>query len=213
MCKFHLEDMCDYLSEISVLFKKYGVKSITMDDIARELGVSKKTLYQHFENKNDVVFKIVQFEIQNECEELSRLCTRLDGAIDQLLLISKYIVKKNFSIASYVLFGMNKYYPQIMAEMMDKRRDSYLSIIQNNIRLGIEEGCYREDINTGIFLIYYLFLLDIRNVEKYSGWLTEDPETMFNTIFQYHIRVIANSAGIEYLEKNIGVLGSAGWLT
>ena len=53
--------MNNLLNNISTLFKKYGVKSVTMDDIASEFGISKKTLYQHFENKTDVVYNVAQF--------------------------------------------------------------------------------------------------------------------------------------------------------
>ncbi len=106
------EVMDEYLPFISYLFKKYGVKSIVMDDIARELKISKKTLYKYFENKEDVIYKVAQFELKNEFSELKKLCIRHKHAINELLMISKYIIQRNFSINSSIEFSMTKCSPK-----------------------------------------------------------------------------------------------------
>ena len=59
------------------------------------LAYQKKTVYQHFKDKNDLIFKVSQYEFRNECDELDKLCSLYPNAIDQLLIISKYIVNKN----------------------------------------------------------------------------------------------------------------------
>lgn len=82
--------MDELLVKISILFKKYGTRSITMEDIAKELCISKKTLYQHFENKYDIVLKIGNFELENERIELEKQIENQKNEIDQLLIISKF---------------------------------------------------------------------------------------------------------------------------
>jgi AcrR family transcriptional regulator len=93
-----------------------------MDDIARELKKSKKTLYKHFENKEDVVYQVAQFEIKNEFSELKKLSIRHEHAINELLMISKYIIQRNFSINSSLIFSMTKYYPHMGKDYARKKR-------------------------------------------------------------------------------------------
>ncbi|MBK7479820.1 MAG: TetR/AcrR family transcriptional regulator [Bacteroidales bacterium] len=193
--------MDEYLPFISNLFKKYGVKSISMDDIARELKKSKKTLYKHFENKEDVVYQVAQFEIKNEFSELTKLCIRHEHAINELLMISKYIIQRNFSINSSLIFSMTKYYPHIWEGIMRERKESILNFIKQNIQKGIEQNIYRIDINFNVISIFYSFLLDIKSIEMYNDEFKDGFEKVFNLIFMYHIRGIATQNGIEYFEK------------
>jgi TetR/AcrR family transcriptional regulator, cholesterol catabolism regulator len=197
--------MNQYLPVISNLFKTYGIKSITMDDIARKLGISKKTLYHHFENKNDVVFQISQFEIESEFAELDKLSILYEHPIDQLMMISKFIVEKNCTFNSSLIHSMNKYYPQILEVIMSKRKEYILNLITNNLQAGINKGIYRKNVEVDIIHFVYSFLLDIKSVELYSNWINKDLEKMLNKIFQYHIRGFASQAGIEYLEKKFPV--------
>ncbi|HAN18026.1 MAG: hypothetical protein A2X13_10050 [Bacteroidetes bacterium GWC2_33_15] len=193
--------MNELLTCISNLFKKYGIKSVTMDDIARELGISKKTLYLHFENKNDIVDKVAQFEIKNEFDELNKLYTEKEHIIDQLLAISKYLVEKICKTNSSILYSMSKYYPQILEETMGKRKKHIIDLITNNFNIGAKQGFYRKEPDFEIILFFYSFLLDIKSIDWYSDWFKIDLEKKFNTIFLYHMRAIASNEGIAYLEK------------
>jgi len=193
--------MNDLLKNISILFKKYGVKSVTMDDIARELGMSKKTLYQHFENKTDVVYKVAHFEFEKEGEELEKLYRKHKHVIDQLYAVSKYIIEINFKLTPSLTYSMNKYYPEIWKELLNKRETHILNIIKNNFNTGIKQGIYRKDVDMNIIQHFYAFLLNLKSNEMYNDWIVEKFEATFKTIFIYHIRGIANNIGIEYLEK------------
>lgn len=194
--------MDELIDKISTLFKEYGIKSIVMDDIAKELRISKKTLYKHFENKDDVVYKVAQFEIKNEFNELKKLCIRHEHVIDELLIISKYIIQRNFSINSSLIFSMTKFYPLIWEGIMRKRKELILNLIKQNIQKGIEQNIYRIDINFNVISIFYSFLLDIKSIEMYNDEFKDGFEKAFNLIFMYHIRGIATQNGIEYFEKH-----------
>jgi len=193
--------MNNLLNNISILFKKYGVKSVTMDDIAREFGISKKTLYQHFENKTDVVYKVALFEFDNEREELEKLCQEHQHVIDQLFVISKLMIEINFKLTLSLTYSMDKYYSKIWSELLNKRETHILNIITNNFNTGIKQGIYRKDVDMNIIQHFYAFLLNIKSIEMYNDWIVEKFEDTFITIFIYHIRGIANKVGIEYLEK------------
>jgi len=189
------------LDIILSLFKKYGVKSVTMDDLAEAFGISKKTLYTNFENKNDVVYKVASYELNKEIDELENLCQKHKNVIDQLYAISKYIIKKNFEITPSLTFSVDKYYHQIWKELLNKRESHIIDIITNNFNKGVKLGIYRKDLNIVVIRNFYTFLLNIENIEMYKDWMTEKFDDTFNTIFTYHIRGIANNVGLEYLEN------------
>jgi len=193
--------MNDLFKNISTLFKKYGVKSVTMDDIAREFGISKKTLYQHFENKTDVVYKVAHFEFGKEREVLEKLCQEHKHVIDQLFVISKFIVKSNLLLSPSLMYSMEKYFHQTWEELINIRREFVLNLIDDNFQEGMNQGIYRSDINLSIIKLFYSFLLNVKSIEFYNDITRENFDDTFNTIFTYHIRGIANKVGIEYLEK------------
>ena len=193
--------MNNLLDNISTMFKKYGVKSVTMDDIAREFGISKKTLYQHFENKTDVVYKVAHFEFEKEREELEKLCKEHKHVIDQLYAISKFIVKSNLLLNPSLMYSMEKYFHQTWEELINIRREFVLNLIDKNFQEGMNQGIYRSNINLSIIKLFYSFLLNIKSVEFFNDLTRENFDNTFNIIFTYHIRGIANHDGIEYLEK------------
>jgi len=195
--------MNELLTCVSNLFNKYGIKSITMDDIYRELGISKKTLYKHFKNKNDIINKIAQFDIKNELDELQILYTENKHPIDQLLVISRYLSTKSCKAnLSILLYSMNKYYPKVLEKILNERKSKIIDLISSNFYTGINEGLYRDDIDIETIPFFYSFLLDIKSVEIYSDWLNKNFENRFNSFFIYHLRAIATIDGIEYFEKN-----------
>ena len=194
--------MNDLLENISTLFKKYGVKSVTMDDIARALGMSKKTLYQHYKNKDDVIDKVARYEFKQEIDELEKLCKKHKHVIDQLHAISKFIMKNNLLLNPSLIYSMEKYYHQTWEELVNKRKEFVLNLIDKNFQKGIKQGIYRRDINMGVIQLFYSFLLNIKSIEIFNDRLIEKFDDTFNTIFAYHIRGIANNEGIEYLKKH-----------
>lgn len=191
----------ELISRISDLFKKYSIKSITMDDIAKELGISKKTLYKHFENKNDIVYQVTQGVLKSEYEGLYKLFKQYSNAIDQLLVTSKYIASNLRFLNPSLTYDMNKYYPHIWEKLISQRRESILNLINQNLKTGIEQGLYQRNLNTNIIAVFYCSLLDVKGFEIVNDSLNEDFDNMFNTLFMYHIHGIANNLGIEYLEK------------
>jgi len=193
--------MNNLLDNISTLFKKYGVKSVTMDDIAREFGISKKTLYQHFENKTGVVYKVAHYEFNKEIDELEKLFESHKHVIDQIYEISKFIVKSNLLLNPSLIYSMEKYYHQSWEEIINRRKDFVLVLISKNFKEGIKQGVYRKDINIDVIQIFYAFLLNIKNVNFFNDKTIEKFEDTFNTIFSYHIRGVATKEGIEYLEN------------
>lgn len=193
-----------FIREIREIFLKYGIKSVSMDDIARELGVSKKTLYQYFEDKTDLVKKILDAEMQdNLCYE--SISAKGCNAIDLLLMVSKHLSEKLARISPTVTYDLQKYYPEVWKQNSELRRQHILDQIAANFQQGIEEGLYRKDLNVKIITYFYFIRLEnILSIDTAVEWLKNiDFKEIFTTMFIYHIRGIANQKGIDYLEKKL----------
>ncbi len=193
--------MDELLPVISKLFKKCGIKCINMDDIARELGISKKTLYQQFENKNDVLDQIIRFELRTELGELEDLSHSLINAIDQIIAISNYLEKKVFNSNHILVHDLKKYHPSIWEAFRSQRELQIQSLVNRNLQMGIRQGFYHENIKAENFIVSYLLRLHFLDYEISNNMTNEKHNESYDTLFLYHIYSIANDSGIKYLQE------------
>jgi AcrR family transcriptional regulator len=196
--------MEELIGKISELFLKYGVKSVTMDDIARELGISKKTLYLYFTDKKDVVMKFIEYSISNQaCNIKEKSEVTGENAIDTLLNVSQILISAQNKVNPNVNYDLQKYYPEAWEKIKGFRQERLFNRIRMNIVQGISEGIYRDDFN--IEVICHLYVL---HIEKSYTELLNNTDIKFDellrTLFMYHIRGISSKAGIEYIEQKLG---------
>lgn len=196
--------MEELIGKISELFLKYGVKSVTMDDIARELGISKKTLYLSFTDKKDVVMKFIEYSIANQtCNIKEKSEVTGENAIDILLNVSQILISAQNKVNPNVNYDLQKYYPEAWEKIKGFRQEHIFNRIRMNIEQGISEGIYRDDFN--IDVICHLYVL---HIEKSYTELLNNTDIKFDellrTLFMYHIRGISSKAGIEYVEQKLG---------
>jgi TetR/AcrR family transcriptional regulator, cholesterol catabolism regulator len=194
--------MEDLIRKIKDTYLRYGIKSVTMDDLAHELGVSKKTLYEHYKDKEDVVRKVVVFMIQDQQGCINTIIDNPEiNAIDELLQMSHFIADHLKSVNPSFSYDLKKYYSRVWDELVEFKSKTVFEHIMANIRKGIDEGLYRSDLNYEIIAYVY-----VARMELYSpGGLPElqnySYQEVFRTLFQYHVRGIANENGRQYLEK------------
>lgn len=183
------------------IFTEHGIKNISMDDLSRMMGISKKTLYQFVENKVDLLKKInlyIQETIRTRMEELKK--TDLN-AIDILLEMSKIASSKHLRINPMITFEFRKYYPQVFEDYICVKKELIIDNIKKNIDQGIKEGLYRQDLNKDIIAhLYFKKIEDFHNPEI-TDLQNFSYESVFEVMFENHIRGIANQVGIEYFEK------------
>jgi len=191
------------LEKVSALYRKYGIKSVTMDDVAQELGISKKTLYLFVNDKTDLVEKVVEHTRDCSLSGMKDMNRTASNAIEQLIEVSQRVndLLKDHS-PSYE-YDLKKYYPEMYKVLMSARRRLMYDAMIANIRRGKEEGVYREELDEEI--IAKLHLLRMENLQ--SSELFEEEEMhsarFFREIFIYHIHGLANSRGLEILHKNM----------
>jgi TetR/AcrR family transcriptional regulator, cholesterol catabolism regulator len=197
------EKVNEILQKVSELYFKYGIKSVTMDDVARELGISKKTLYEYFIDKNDLVSKFLEFHIKKIRCVFEEEKEDDGNAIDHLLFISK--IMRNFlqEMNPSVHYDLQKYYPAIFKSLFEYKRNNMLDSVKQNIIRGMKEGVYRKDLNPEI--IAHIYVNRVEGSMDADFLKTNDftSSELFSEMFTYHIRGISSKKGIEYFEKQI----------
>ena len=132
------------------LFMKYGVRSISMDDIARHLSVSKKTLYQHFADKEDIVTQVCQEHMESKWKKFEAIRKQAANAIDELAMLSVRLKEDMEEMNPALLFDLKKYHPKALAVWERYKGTCMNDSLKQNLVQGIQEGYYRADINVDI---------------------------------------------------------------
>lgn len=138
------------------LFNRYGLRSVSMDDIAAQLGVSKKTLYQYYTDKNELVnavFDIVLSANKTQCLECSK---KGDNAIHEVFSSFDMLEEMLATMNPSVLFDMEKYHPSAFKKFEEFRNGFLYKIIKANLERGIKEKLYRAEMDTDVVSRYRL---------------------------------------------------------
>lgn len=138
------------------LFNRYGIRSVSMDDIAAQLGMSKKTLYQYYADKDELVnavFDVVLNSNKAQCVECSK---RGENAIHEVFLSFDMVEEMLANMNPSVLFDMQKYHPSAFKNFQEFRNGFLYKQIRANLERGRKEELYREEIDTDILSRYRL---------------------------------------------------------
>ncbi len=147
------------IKEARGLFFRLGIRSVTMDDIATQVGMSKKTLYQHFADKDELVDNMVDGEVGLMQEETTACINDSSNAIEEIF-ISMEMANKHFTkMNPMVLFDLHKFHFKSFQKFMDHKNTFLIKVITDNLKRGIEEGNYRADMKVDIMAKYRLQML------------------------------------------------------
>lgn len=196
-----MEKSKNFFKSTTELFTRYGIKSLTMDDIARHLGISKKTIYQFVKDKKELVKKGMALMIKEEQSRIIESTKLSKTAIDELIEMTKCVSSKLGDIHPSVIYDLQKYHPEAWKILENHKQEFIHNIILNNIKRGVSEGYYRKNINPEIIANVYICMMDnIINPES-SINKTMSLEELHLEIINYHIKGISNEKGVEYLKK------------
>lgn len=189
------------LDQCRSLFARYSIRSISMDDIARELGISKKTLYQFVSNKADLLAKLFKKFQTDFTESVNRVCSRHMNAIDELLEVSKLVNQEFLKYNPSVVYDLQKYYPEVFNNHIAEEKQHLYRMVMNNLKKGIREGIYREDQDIELVAGLYIQKVESIHEEKLLNQTQFTMERIFEVMFEHHIRGISNLEGIKYFEQ------------
>jgi TetR/AcrR family transcriptional regulator, cholesterol catabolism regulator len=196
------EELKNIVEKVRVLYNKYGIKSITMDDVARELGISKKTLYQYVTDKNDLVNKVIQLDIEKASNEFDNVFGQSKNAIEELIDLYKMVLghMKVFNLSTD--YDLRKYYPDLYRQMLDARQNHLFEKVLSNLQKGKKQGLYRKELNEKVIAkltvsrIFQMLDNDTVSVSEFTS------NEFFTEVLVYHIRGIADEKGLKVLEQN-----------
>ncbi|MEM6805905.1 MAG: TetR/AcrR family transcriptional regulator [Bacteroidota bacterium] len=132
------------------LFLKYGVKSITLDDIAKDLGISKKTIYQYFDNKASIVYETTLDYFREEKAEMEHIHGIAENAIDELVKICIWAARTLENMSPNIMHEVSKYYPKAFTLHREYLSDFVFEKLKENLERGMQEGLYREDLDSDL---------------------------------------------------------------
>jgi AcrR family transcriptional regulator len=188
------------ISKASDMFLKLGFKSITMDDIAGEMCISKKTIYKYFCNKEILIEESTE-AIHKEIHEIIDTIIKKDhNAIEENFEIRKMFKEMFKSSDTSPIYQLKKHYPEIYEKVMLREINECNSAFEQNIRKGIQQGLYRENINIDSYIQFYyqlVFSIKANIVSEKEGQKIELE------ILEYHTRAMATPKGLLELEKHL----------
>ncbi len=143
------------------LFAKFGIRSITMDELASELGISKKTIYQHFKDKDEIVQEVASNRMNCDHEASEEIRQNSKNVIDEVLKELEMFRQHAVSLNPVLIYDLKKYHPNTWNLFQRHKQTVLYGIIKRNLEEGIGQGLYREDINVEILAKLRLQEIDI----------------------------------------------------
>lgn len=183
------------------LFLNLGFKSVTMDDIANEMGISKKTIYQHFDNKTKLVEATTMHVFETIATGIDCICELDRNPIEEIYEIKRFVMFHLKDEKSSPQYQLQKYYPKIFATLKNKQFEKMLGCVIQNLRRGVAKKLYRETIDIEVIArLYFNGMLSLKDQDIFpiSNFSIQD---LMNAYLEYHLRGICTSKGIEKLTE------------
>ena len=172
-----------------------------MDRISKMLNISKKTLYKHFKDKNDIVCTLMNFQCKSEKYIFKQITNKADNAIEETFNFSRFVTQ-NFKDVNPIIFSdIENYHPDALKIMNNHKRVDIYNIIKSNMERGIKEELYRSDFNIDILSKIYSEKIEI----LYDTVLFPDRKYTFREKYEemmmYHLHGIVSEKGLEYIRN------------
>jgi AcrR family transcriptional regulator len=199
--KFNDSKLISLLDRIVELFFETGIRNLNMDDISSHLKISKKTLYQYFKSKEDLIEQIFAYEFYKWDNKISEIKINEINAIDILIQVSIFVYDEMSRLNPKLKFEIKKYYEPIFNRFMIEKQNQIFSQLSKNMEKGKTEGLYREDLDIELTArLYIRNLLDLHSKDYCFGEQISFNQ-IFEVMFENHIRAISTPEGLAYFEK------------
>ena len=191
------------LEKATELYLNLGFKSVTMDDLANEMAISKKTIYTHFKNKNQLVEACTLQVFDSIAKGIDHICSLDKNPIEELYEIKRLVMQHLNEEKSSPEFQLQKYYPKIHMTLKDKQFEMMQECTMQNIREGIQMGIYRENLDAEfIARIYFSGVTSLKDHRLFPENKYSSSELM-DEYLEYHLRGIVTPKGRKILNEII----------
>lgn len=184
-------------------FLQYGFKTFTMDDLANSLGISKKTLYEQFSSKNELVEATLDYALEMSCHQVDKFVSG-EGSVIENVFRNQREVQNLFDFNSTKpIWELKKYFPKTYERMQIEFTKSDARFIDKLLERGWQEGLFRKDINVSFYKVFYN---SVQRLRTFSDTFDEKEFSFWDTIYtimEYFFRIIVNEKGLQELEKTL----------
>ena len=185
------------------LFMKLGFKSVTMDDIAKEMGISKKTIYTHFNNKETIIGVVTDHVFETVCHDIDAICDLNQNPIQELYAIKKRVMQYMQKEKASPTYQLQKYYPTTYNNIKQRQFSYMQQCVVKNLHRGLEQDLYRKNIEVQfVARIYFNGITGIKEESLFPHTMFEG-ETLYEMYLEYHLRGIVTPKGRNILNQLI----------
>ena len=191
------------LQKSTDMFLNLGFKSVTMDDIANEMGISKKTIYVHFPNKTKLVEATTMHVFDTISNGIDCICELDKNPIEEIYEIKKFVMYNLKDEKSSPQYQLQKYYPKIFGVLKTKQFEKMLGCVTENLERGVTQGLYRKSIEINfIARLYFNGMLSLKDQGIFP--LTSfSIRNIMEQYLEYHLRAIVTEKGMTILNNFI----------
>ena len=201
MSEYQTDQRRQLLEKAGELFMSIGIKSVSMDDIAKNLGISKKTIYQYFENKKDLLSQIIHQFTDQYIKELNLKRQDATDAIMEMHIIGKHITGHLRGISNATMHDLQKYYQKEWEVIQDLHKKDLYKVIKENLERGQNEGLYRMNLHAEIIATLYVESSFIIADEKVFPLKFFERESLVKEYLEYHIHGVVTDKGHNILKN------------
>eukprot|EP00764_Aduncisulcus_paluster_P001644 gnl/Carplike_NY0171/12388_a17879_113.p1 GENE.gnl/Carplike_NY0171/12388_a17879_113~~gnl/Carplike_NY0171/12388_a17879_113.p1 ORF type:complete len:209 (-),score=3.28 gnl/Carplike_NY0171/12388_a17879_113:411-1037(-) len=191
------------LKQAGNLYLKFGIRGVTMDDVAVEFGISKKTLYQYFKDKEDMVSQVIDYYLKNPVFKLNS--EESGNSIDRYFALRRHVAKTIKHFNNNLEFELKKTYPLLHKKVHKFKRERIYNDTLKSIQDGISDGLFRPEIDPDV--VARLQVGRILCTLNPDNQFFTDEETstlkLFDKMMDYHIHAICTEKGIKYYRKQL----------
>lgn len=191
----------EIIEQSALVFLRHGIRSVTMDDLAKSLGMSKKTIYNYFKDKDELIKCIVNTLIEKNRKacEVGRL--KSENAIDALMSISEYSTRLFTEIHTSVFYDLQKYYPETWNIIRQHRFDFISKQITENIQRGQKEGIYLSNLDPKTMSGIHLSMVSMMTDSDIFDVENNQYGELLEQIVLFQLRGIVNDKGRALMNK------------
>ncbi len=184
------------------MFMKNGVKSLTMDEIAKELGMSKKTIYQFVDNKAELVKLTLHDFLEEERAQMEGILKSSTNSIEEMIKMIEYVLQVVREFKADAMHDLQKYYPETWDMYNDYRFNFMLGLIRDNLKSGVKDGYYRKDLDTDIISKVYVLAVELLLNQEMFPSRQYTFLNIYREFLNYHLRGIVSPKGLKFIEEH-----------
>ncbi len=191
------------IKNVGKMYLRFGIRSVTMDDVASEFGISKKTLYQYFNDKADLISQVLDYYLENPLFDLND--RKYGNPIDRFFALRSHIISILKYFNNNIEFDLKKHYPQLYKKVHKAKRERIFTSTVTNIQEGIEEGLYRTDLDAELIAKLQVGRMLYTLNTEYEIFTDSEMVSidLFDKVTEYHIYAICTEKGIEYYKEQL----------